>query len=230
MASKPNNIKTMNTKENKKKEAKAKGTPAAKRTGVGRPPVDENSKIYTFRAGGAVGNFLDIQPSKTDTIRRALQEAMLRDSVGSDKAVRALGDVYPATHAENGDVNYFDTEIVAGFPIPLDNDQRAERIEILSLLAPHIESTYLIRVKGNSMIEAGVHNGDIIIVDKSRRNPSRSEMAVCELNGEYTLKYFEKRGEEGWLVPANRAFPEIRVTEDDTFNIWGVVTYIIHKT
>ena len=65
--------------------------------------------------------------------------------------------------------------------------------------------------------------------DKSNRNPSPSEVAVCELNGEYTLKRFEKRDGVGWLIPANPDYPEIKVTEDDDFSIWGTVTYIIHK-
>lgn len=79
------------------------------------------------------------------------------------------------------------------------------------------------------MIEADIHSGDILIVDKSKRNPSESEVAVCELNGEYTIKRFVKRDGCGWLVPANPKFPEIKITEQDTFNIWGTVTYIIHK-
>ena len=52
---------------------------------------------------------------------------------------------------------------------------------------------------------------------------------MCELNGDYTLKHFVKRGDEGWLVPANPDYPELKVTEDDDFSVWGTVTYIIHK-
>ena len=79
------------------------------------------------------------------------------------------------------------------------------------------------------MIEANIHDGDMVIVDKSNRNPSEHEVAVCEFNGDYTLKRFVKRGNEGWLVPANPDFPEIRVTEDDDFSIWGTVTFVIHR-
>ena len=99
------------------------------------------------------------------------------------------------------------------------------------MICPHPNASYLIRVEGDSMIDADIHSGDIIIVDKSNRTPSPSEVAVCELNGEYTLKRFEKRDNgEGWLIPANPNYPEIRVTENDDFSIWGVVTYVIHKT
>lgn len=97
------------------------------------------------------------------------------------------------------------------------------------MLCPNPEASYLIRVDGNSMIDAGIYSGDIVIVDKSNRNPDETQVAVCELNGEYTLKRFVKRGEEGWLIPANPKYPKIKVTEDDDFSIWGTVTYIIHK-
>lgn len=79
------------------------------------------------------------------------------------------------------------------------------------------------------MIDADIYSGDIVIVDKSNRNPSPSEVAVCELNGEYTLKRFEKPDGVGWLIPANPDYPEIKVTADDSFSIWGTVSYIIHK-
>ena len=79
------------------------------------------------------------------------------------------------------------------------------------------------------MIDAGVMSGDILIVDKSNRNPSEHEVAVCEFNGEYTLKRFVKEDGIGWLVPANPNYPRIRVEEHDDFSIWGTVTYIIHK-
>ena len=83
---------------------------------------------------------------------------------------------------------FFDVKVVAGFPIPLNNDELAQDIEVLKMLCPHPDSSYLIRVQGRSMIEAGVNDGDIIIVDKSERNPTEKQIAVCELNGEYILK------------------------------------------
>lgn len=89
--------------------------------------------------------------------------------------------------------------------------------------------SYLIRVNGDSMIDAGILSGDIVIIDKSNRNPSPKEIAVCELNGEFTLKHFVKEGSQGWLVPANPDYPKLPITHNDDFSIWGTVTYIIHK-
>lgn len=140
-----------------------------------------------------------------------------------------LGVAVPATKVKGLSLPFFDIGVKAGFPIPLDNDERSQDINLLKLLCPNPESSYLIRVEGNSMIDAGINDGDIVIVDKSNRNPTEKQVAVCELNGEYTLKTFVKRGDEGWLVPANPAYPEIKVTEADRFSVWGTVTYILHK-
>ncbi len=120
--------------------------------------------------------------------------------------------------------------IVSGFPIPLTNDERVQDIDLLRFLVPNPESSYLIRVEGNAMIEAGICDGDILIVDKSNRNPSSSQVAVCELNGEYTVKFVVRENGILWLVPANSTYAKIRVDEGDDFRVWGIVTYVIHKT
>ena len=194
-----------------------------RREGAGRPHSD--SKLYTFRAPGQMVRFLDAQDNKTEFIKNCI----VRQIHAQDANIRKMREVYPVAQVKDIRLPYFDVGIVAGFPIPLDNDERSQDIELLKMLCPNPEASYLIRVDGNSMIDAGIYSGDIIIVDKSNRNPSPTEVAVCELNGDYTLKRFVKRGNEGWLVPANPNYPEIKVTEDDTFSIWGTVTYIIHK-
>lgn len=202
------------------------------RPGAGRPRQEENTRLYTFRAGGDVAECIDAQENKTEFIKSCISATMAADAVAV-KAAEAdfshIGEAYRATDIQPLDVNFFDIGLVAGFPIPLDNDERAKNIELLQMLCPYPESSYLIRVQGESMIDAGIHSGDIVIVDKSQRNPTPDQVAVCELNGEYTLKRFEMRGGTGWLIPANPKFPEIMVTSEDSFSIWGVVTYIIHR-
>ncbi len=194
------------------------------RRGAGRPTTD--SKLYAFRAPGALAKVIDSQACKTDFIRSCIEKAV----GGAETAFGTIGTVYPAAAMQAMHLPYFDLGIKAGFPTPLDNDERSQDIDLLRLICPHPDASYLIRVEGDSMIDADIHSGDLIIVDKSNRTPSPSDIAVCELNGEYTLKRFEKRGDgEGWLIPANPAYPEIRVTADDDFSIWGVVTYVIHR-
>lgn len=202
-----------------------------RRPGAGRPK--ENSRTYSFRAPEEMARRIDALPGRTEFIRRSIEHELRAMDSAAEKTAAAIpdgmGQVIPASRVKPLHVPYFDVRVVAGFPIPLDNDERSQDIDMLRLLCPHPEASYLIRVDGDSMTDAGVMSGDIVIVDKSRRDPGPHEIAVCELNGEYTLKHFIEDGGQGWLVPANPAYPRIPVTEDDDFSIWGTVTYIIHK-
>ncbi len=196
--------------------------------GAGRPKG--TSKLYAFRADKEVAAYLDSQENKTDFIKQCITQQM--EAVKhrkEDEVLMQLGEVMPTSRIKPMTLPFFDVKVVAGFPIPLNNDEQAQNIEVLKMLCPHPDSSYLIRVQGRSMIEAGVNDGDIIIVDKSERNPTEKQIAVCELNGEYTLKRVRKKDGNVWLVPANPEYPEIEVTDGDDFSVWGVVTYIIHK-
>lgn len=193
------------------------------RPGAGHPRGD--SRMISFRAPGPLAEQLEGMENRTDFIRQALTRAF------RERGHRPglPGAAVPAGSVRSLSLPYYDISVVAGFPVPLDNDERSQDIDILSMLCPHPEASYLIRVSGNSMIDAGVLSGDIVIVDKSNRNPTPHEIAMCELNGEYTLKHFVLEEGQGWLVPANPEYPRIRISPDDDFSVWGTVTYIIHK-
>jgi len=193
-----------------------------RREGAGRPRGD--SKMYTFRVPGDIARHIDAQPNRTDFIKSCICKAIYRQ-----EDFYKLGEVISPSDIKGMTLPFFDIDIAAGFPIPLDNDERGQDIDLLRMLCPHPEASYLIRVVGESMIDAGVCSGDIIIVDKSNREPSEAQIAVCELNGDYTLKRFVQRNDGGWLVPANPNYPEIKIKDGDDFSIWGTVTYIIHK-
>ena len=194
-----------------------------KREGAGRPGTD--SKLYTLRLPGELAAVVDQQDNKTEFFKKCIVRSINEENYGLSQ----LGDIVPATRVKEMKLPFFDIRIVAGFPVPLDNDEKAQDIELLRMICPNPEASYLIRVQGDSMIDAGIASGDIVIVDKSNREPSESQVAVCEFNGEYTLKRFVRRDGKGYLVPANPAYPELEVTKDDEFSIWGTVTYIIHK-
>ena len=193
------------------------------RPGAGHPKGD--SRMISFRAPGPLAQQLEGMENRTEFIRQALTRAVRER--GHHPGLP--GHAVPAGIVRPLSLPYYDISVVAGFPVPLDNDERSQDIDILSMLCPHPEASYLIRVSGNSMIDAGVLIGDIVIVDKSNRNPGPHEIAMCELNGEYTLKHFILDEGQGWLVPANPEYPKIRITPDDDFSVWGTVTYIIHK-
>ena len=218
----------MDNQEIKKGNQDPKTGRGGKRPEAGRPKG--TSKLYAFRADKEVAAYIDSQENKTEFIRECIvnrMEALQRTP--TDDGLPQWGEVIPALRVQPMKMPFFDLKLVAGFPIPLNNDELAQDIEVLQMLCPHPDSSYLIRVQGRSMIDAGVHDGDLVIVDKSQRHPTEKQIAVCELNGEYTLKRVWQREGRLWLVPANPEFPEIEVTEGDEFRVWGVVTYIIHK-
>ena len=196
-----------------------------KRKGAGRPKGD--SRLFSFRCPGPLASRIEGMANRTGFINSCLEEALGQHAETQEQHIGPQGQ--RATSLSPLSLPFFDIRVAAGFPIPLDNDEKSQSVEILNMLCPHPEASYLIRVNGDSMIDAGLFSGDIVIVDKSNRNPTESQIAVCELNGEYTLKHFVMRGGEGWLVPDNPDFPEIRISRDDDFSVWGTVTYVIHK-
>ena len=119
--------------------------------------------------------------------------------------------------------------IAAGFPSPAQ-DYIDLKIDLNKELINNPSNTFYARVKGSSMIDAGISDGDILVIDKSVE-PQDGDTAVCFIDGEFTLKYIKIEPDVVWLVPANPKFKKIEVTEENNFCIWGIVTYSIknHK-
>lgn len=120
-----------------------------------------------------------------------------------------------------------DGGIKAGFPSPAQ-DFMDLAIDLNKELVRHPASTFYGRVKGDSMIDAGISEGDILVIDKSL-DPKDGDMAVCYIDGEFTIKYIKIEKKVIWLVPANKEYQPIKVTEENDFLIWGIVTYSIKK-
>ncbi len=200
------------------------------RQGAGRPKNE--SRLFAFRAEKPLADYIDSHENKSDFIKDCIsrQRSIEERGRSGSGSLKALGEVVSVEALSPLTLPYYENiRVVAGFPIPLDNDEISRDVEILKMLCPNPEASYLIRVQGDSMIDAGINHGDIIIVDKSNRNPSEKEVAVCELNGEYTIKRFVRNGDRAWLVPANPDYPEIEIKPEDDFTVWGTVTYVIHK-
>ncbi len=119
--------------------------------------------------------------------------------------------------------------ISAGFPSPAQ-DYIDLKIDLNKELITNPSSTFFGRVKGSSMKDAGILEGDILVIDKSIE-PRDGDTAVCFIDGEFTLKYIKIEKDAVYLVPANSEFQPLKVTEENNFCIWGVVTYSIknHK-
>lgn len=115
--------------------------------------------------------------------------------------------------------------IHAGFPSPA-TDYMTQAIDLNKELVRHPAATFYGRVVGDSMIDAGVDEGDILVIDKSLE-PQEGDMAVCFVDGEFTLKYLRFHLGGLTLQPANDRYPSIEVGEDTDFKVWGIVTYVI---
>ncbi len=118
--------------------------------------------------------------------------------------------------------------ISAGFPSPAD-DYLDEAIDLNRELVKNPSSTFLGRVKGMSMIDAGIFPQDILVVDKSL-NVRDGDLVVSYLDGAFTLKRIKTDKNGVWLLPENENYKPIYITEENDFIIWGVVTYVIKKT
>ena len=117
--------------------------------------------------------------------------------------------------------------IHAGFPSPA-TDYMTQAIDLNKELVKHPAATFYGRVVGDSMVDAGVDEGDILVIDRALEAKD-GDMAVCFVDGEFTLKYLKMVDDGITLVPANPKYPQIRITEGVDFKMWGVVTYIIKK-
>lgn len=142
----------------------------------------------------------------------------------------------PVENSPEFDVPMASEGIHAGFPSPAQ-DYMNKSIDLNRELVSHPAATFYGRVVGDSMIDAGVSEGDILVIDRSLE-PREGEMAVCFLDGEFALKYVSRHAPEGcrnssgnslWLLPANPKYRPIEVTSCSDFTVWGIVTYIIKK-
>ena len=118
-------------------------------------------------------------------------------------------------------------EVRAGFPSPAD-EEPTEKLDLIKLLVRHPSSTFFFRIGGTSMVDAEMDEGDIVIVDRSIE-PYNGCSAVCYIDGEFTVKRVERHDDHTLLIAANPKFKPLRITPDNNFTIWGVVTYVIKR-
>lgn len=117
--------------------------------------------------------------------------------------------------------------IQAGFPSPAE-DFAVKRIDLTEILVTHPQATFLLRVSGESMKDAGIFDGDMLVVDKAIK-PRHGHIVVAVVDGEFTVKYLYQRAGRVKLKPANATFPEISPKEGQTLEVWGVVTSSIKR-
>ncbi len=124
-------------------------------------------------------------------------------------------------------IPYALSPIHAGFPSPAD-DYAEHGLSLDALVIQHPEATFYVRVSGDSMQDAGIHEGDILVVDRAVP-AAHNAIIIALVQGEFTVKRLSLEDEQLTLIPANPRYHPIPITEDMDFQVWGVVTYCIRR-
>ena len=133
----------------------------------------------------------------------------------------------PHLSPEKSHLNLFDYKVPAGFPSPAD-DHIEKALDLNEYLVTKKETTFFVKIKGDSMIDASIHDGDIVIVDRSKQ-AKIGNIVLASVDGEFTIKILAKHLSQPRLLPANEKFQPIVVNENMQFEIWGVITGAVRK-
>ena len=118
--------------------------------------------------------------------------------------------------------------VQAGFPSPAE-DHMENALDLNEHLVSNPAATFFVRVRGNSMQDAGIQGGDILVVDRSI-TPGNGQIVIAMLDGDFTVKRLRKRGQRVYLEAENAEFTPIEISESQELTVWGVVTFVIHPT
>ena len=182
------------------------------RAGAGRKKnsgkFKENTKVIRVPA------------SLVDTVKSTLE--VYKSQLKSDVVVSL-----PADNAADITTPIFTSRVQAGFPSPAD-DHLEGRLDLNKYLIHHREATFFVRAQGESMLGAGIHPGDILVVDKSLIAKS-GKIVIAVVDGEFTVKRLHKYKGNITLKAENPEFDDIVISEGSELIIWGVVTSVIHQ-
>lgn len=137
-------------------------------------------------------------------------------------------ELYPVEAESSLRVMLFEDKVHAGFPSPVEDFSLKHAIDLNHELIRHPATTFLARVAGDSMINEGIDEGDLLIVDRSLE-PDETHLTVCCIDGEFAVKRLQISHGELYLMSGNPQYKPIRVTQDKNFIVWGVVTWVIKK-
>lgn len=120
----------------------------------------------------------------------------------------------------------FIANVPAGFPSPA-GDYKEDKLDLNKYLIKNPAATYFVRVTGDSMVGAGIHSGDLLVVDRSIE-PTDKKVVIANINGELTVKRIRIRKNKITIEPENTDFPIQEIGPETEFEVWGVVTNVIH--
>lgn len=143
------------------------------------------------------------------------------------KKGKTISQIWQAEDRTKLELPIYKEAFSAGFPSPA-SDYIEQTLDLNKFLIQHPSATFFVRVEGDSMIDAGIRSGDILIVDRAIQ-PEEHKIVIAVINDELTIKRIKITKNKYYLEPNNPKFPPIEVTPEMDFRIWGVVTYVIHK-
>ena len=121
----------------------------------------------------------------------------------------------------------FGDAVAAGFPSPAEEYLDMD-LNLHEYLVQNPAATFCVRANGDSMLDANIQSGDVMVVDRAL-SPANNSIVLAVLDGEFTVKRIKKNENELYLMPANEQYQPMKITDDIDFQVWGVVTFIIHK-
>lgn len=136
-------------------------------------------------------------------------------------------EVFSVSDEDGKEITIVYPKVSAGFPSPAE-DFFQERLDLNSYLIKHPASTFFVKVEGDSMVDAGIYNNDLLIVDRSL-TPKENSIVIAAVNGELTVKKLKRVNGKLCLIPENKFYPLIELKDETDLRIWGVVIYSIHK-
>jgi DNA polymerase V len=164
-----------------------------------------------------------IPESLVPTVKNLLnnRKRQLEHLAGNSMAI-----LFPAKAPTHISIPLFIGKVPAGFPSPAD-DYVEKTLDLNELCVKQPAATFFVRVEGESMLGAGIHPNDILVVDRSVE-PVPGKIVICALNGELTVKRLERDNEQWKLKAENPNYPDIVLHEEIDMVVWGVVTNVIH--
>lgn len=192
-------------------------THGGKRPGAGRKPG-------TGRYGEET-TVMRVPVSEVSNIRDFLSAKRDRQRAESQSNVITLFE--PTAARNDVSLPLYTTKVAAGFPSPAD-DHVEQRLNPSDYLIQNDSATFFVRVKGDSMIDAGIFENDVLVVDRSRI-AQMGDIVLAVLDGEFTVKTLGRSKVGPKLIPANQDFPVIEIKEGQAFEVWGVVTGSMRK-
>lgn len=135
-------------------------------------------------------------------------------------------EIHTYARKNSFNISFIESKVHAGFPSPAQ-DYTENKLDLNEFLIRHPEATYFIRVEGDSMIDAKIYDGDLLIVDRAVE-PTFGKIVIANINGELTVKKIDMINGKLYLVAENDYYEPIEITEEQELLIWGVVVWTIH--